>query len=127
MGKEGMDAGRGRGERQGVVNRKSAKRDAVRNARKNDNKRWVYIAIGKLLVIVLGTLSYRSIRPSQAVSLVDTTLPPIPNQGHAMGSDSAPVEVVEFGDFECPACGSFSTLTEPDVRTRLVNTGIVRF
>jgi protein-disulfide isomerase len=110
-----------------MVNRKSAKRDAVRSARTKDNKRWFYIAIGVLVVAGIGTLSYLSIRPSQAVSLVDTTLPPIPNQGHAMGSDTAQIEVVEFGDFECPACGSFATLTEPDVRTRLVNTGIVRF
>jgi len=61
------------------------------------------------------------------VSQVDTTLPPITNQGHVMGSDSAPLEVVEFGDFECPGCGSFATLTEPDVRARLVNTGRIRF
>ena len=44
-----------------------------------------------------------------------------------IGSASAPVEVIEFADFECPACGQFATLTEPDVRTRLVNTGQVRF
>jgi protein-disulfide isomerase len=35
--------------------------------------------------------------------------------------------VVEFADFECPGCGSFATLTEPDMRSRLVNTGLVRF
>ena len=110
-----------------MVSNKSGKRDSVRGARRSDSKRWFYLAIGGLLVVGIGTLSYLSIKPSQAVSLVDTTLPPVPNQGHAIGSDTAPIEVVEFGDFECPACGSFSTLTEPDVRTRLVNTGIVRF
>jgi protein-disulfide isomerase len=34
--------------------------------------------------------------------------------------------VVEFADFECPGCGQFSTLTEPDVRAKLVNTGKIR-
>ena len=44
-----------------------------------------------------------------------------------MGSATAPLEVTEFGDFECPQCGRFATLTEPDVRTRLVNTGTIRW
>ena len=44
-----------------------------------------------------------------------------------MGSPSAPIEVLEFADFECPGCGQFATLTEPDIRARLVNTGKVRF
>ena len=34
---------------------------------------------------------------------------------------------MEFGDFECPQCGRFATLTEPDVRTRLINTGMIRY
>jgi protein-disulfide isomerase len=128
MGKEDrMDTGRGRGQGQGVVSKKSGKHAPVANARRGDNKRWFYLALGLLLVVGIGTLSYLSIRPSQAVALVDTTLPPIPNQGHVIGSDTAVLEVVEFGDFECPGCGSFATLTEPDVRTRLVNTGLIRF
>jgi protein-disulfide isomerase len=58
---------------------------------------------------------------------MDSSVTLVPNQGHAIGSDSAPLEVVEFADFECPACGSFATLAEPDVRARLVNTGKIRF
>ena len=37
------------------------------------------------------------------------------------------VQVMEFGDFECPGCGNFATVTEPDIRTRLINTGVVGF
>lgn len=48
-------------------------------------------------------------------------------EGHVMGSDSAPVEVVEYGDFECPACAQFAVLTVPDAKTRLVATGRVRW
>lgn len=125
MGKERMDAGRGRGERPGVVTQKGRKSQSGK--RDSGGKRWFYIALAAVLIAGIGILSYMSVRPSGAVSQVDTTLPPIPNQGHVMGSDSAAVEVVEFADFECPACGSFATLTEPDVRTRLVNTGLVRF
>ena len=126
MGKNGMDAGRGKGEGSGVVNRQSAKKKAPVK-RDADNKRWFYIALGVLLIAGIGTLSYLSARGPQNVAQVDTTLPPIPNQGHVMGSDSAAIEVVEFGDFECPACGSFATLAEPDIKSRLVSTGLIRF
>jgi protein-disulfide isomerase len=47
--------------------------------------------------------------------------------GYSIGREDAPVRVVEFADFECPACAQFYTLTEPDIRTRLVETGQVRY
>jgi protein-disulfide isomerase len=47
--------------------------------------------------------------------------------GHVMGSDSAPVTVVEYADFECPACAQFAVLTAPDIKQRLVATGRVRW
>lgn len=48
-------------------------------------------------------------------------------RGYTLGSPTAPVEIVEFADFECPACGNFARITEPDVRKNLVETGKVRF
>jgi protein-disulfide isomerase len=37
------------------------------------------------------------------------------------------VQVLEFADFECPACGQFYVLTEPDVRQRLIETGEISY
>jgi protein-disulfide isomerase len=107
--------------KQGKAKGKAASRSASAGA-----KRPFYMAVGALLVVGISTMSYMSSRP-KAGSYMDSTVTPIPNSGHVIGSDSAPVEVVEFGDFECGACGSFATLTEPDVRARLVATGLVRF
>jgi len=113
MGNNRMEAGRGRGK-------------AVVNPGQGGAKRPFYMLLAAILVGGIAILSYMATRPT-LVGQVDTTIKPIPNQGHSIGSDSAPMEVVEFGDFECPACGSFSTLTEPDVRARLVLTGKIRF
>ena len=46
--------------------------------------------------------------------------------GYAVGDTAAPVEIVEFADFECPACRQAWVLTMYDVKQRLVSTGQVR-
>ena len=92
------------------------------------DKRPFYFGIGVVLVAGIAGLSYMSTRkPADTIIQLDSTVAHVPNQGHVIGSDSARTEVVEYADFECPGCGSFATLTEPDVRTRLVNTGLIRF
>lgn len=105
---------------------KRAKGKGPVRASSQGGKRPFYTSVAVLLVGGIATLSYMSSRPKQ-MSYTDSSVTPIPNSGHVVGSETAPVEVVEFGDFECAACGSFSTLTEPDVRARLVMTGQVRF
>jgi protein-disulfide isomerase len=48
-------------------------------------------------------------------------------RGVLIGSDSAKIEVWEFSDFECPYCARFAILSMPDIRSRLVETGRVRW
>ncbi len=47
-----------------------------------------------------------------------------PAQGYLIGKPDAPVKILEFADFECPACGRFTTITEPDVRKRIIDAGL---
>jgi len=48
-------------------------------------------------------------------------------RGYTLGSDSAPVEVTEYGDFECPACASFAVVQMPTIKEQLIATGKVRW
>ncbi|GAC1684156.1 MAG: thioredoxin domain-containing protein [Gemmatimonadaceae bacterium] len=86
---------------------------------------------GALLVIAIGgagVLSFLATRPkSQAVTTTDRALPPAKAEGYLLGRADAPVQIVEFADFQCPACGTFATVTEPDVRTRIVDAGLASY
>jgi protein-disulfide isomerase len=117
MAKKRVEAGRGR------------KPGVVRSAKKPGANRAFYMTIGVIAVLGIAALTYVSTRPKTGTTInpYDSTLPRVASQGYVMGSPSAPIEVVEFGDFECPQCGRFATLTEPDIRTRLVDSGRVRF
>jgi protein-disulfide isomerase len=48
-------------------------------------------------------------------------------RGYTLGSDSAPVEITEYVDFECPVCATFATIQLPTIKEQLINTGKVRW
>jgi protein-disulfide isomerase len=98
----------------------------VTTAKRGGPGRGFWVAIGVLALLGITGLSWMASRPKVQTTRLDPNLPAMKAEGYLLGSPTAPVEVIEFADFECPACGQYATLTEPDVRTRLVNTGQVR-
>jgi protein-disulfide isomerase len=113
-----MAAGKGQG--------RGRRPELVKNARRGGPPRAFWIALGLIAVIGLGVLAWSASQPKTRVTRLDPSLPALKAEGYVLGSPSAPVEVIEFADFECPACGQYTTVTEPDVRAKLVNTGKVR-
>ena len=101
------------------------KKSTAAKSGKNPAMRGFYILIGAIAVVGIGALSYLAARPQGAATQWDSSLPKLTARGHLEGSDSAQLEVLEFADFECPACGQFATLIEPDVRTHLIDSGVV--
>jgi len=105
---------------------KGRRPNVVRNASTRPNRFYAIL----VLVAVLGAsiLAYTMTRkPSTAAapaSLAASVATAGPAQGYLMGKPDAPVKILEFADFECPACGRFATITEPDVRKRLIDTGL---
>jgi protein-disulfide isomerase len=89
-----------------------------------------YTLLGGLAVIGAALLIYLSVRrPSVSIpanvtiQISDTS----GFHGYYMGSDSAPLTVTEYADYECPACQQFMTVQMPTIEERLIATGKVRW
>src|SRR3954465_10515115 len=110
-----------------VEPRRGRKAGVVKSAKQPVNRAF-YLIIVAIAVIGIVALAYMSTRPKGGRTVAfDSSLPKVASQGYVMGSPNASLEVTEFGDFECPQCGRFATLTEADVRSRLVNSGEIRY
>ena len=87
----------------------------------------LYLGLGAVAVLAAGAFVMTGGEPKPDTFPVDPNAAPVTAEGYLMGDPNAPVEVLEWADFECPGCMQFATLTEPDVRERLVRTGQVKF
>jgi protein-disulfide isomerase len=58
-------------------------------------------------------------------TITGPSAPPVP-PALTLGRPSAPVTVVEFGDYQCTNCGAFAHDTEPALVRKYVDTGVVR-
>jgi len=88
--------------------------------------RFAGIIVG-VAVIGIATIGYLVARPRPGIRPVDPNLPAGTAEGYLIGNPDAPVQVIEFADFECPACGQWTMIHEPDVRQRLISTGQISF
>ncbi len=114
MGEKRVDAGR-RG-RPGVV-----------KARRNESRRPFYIALAIIALVGTGAILYVATRSQDGVATVAPTVTPGEAEGYLLGDPNAPVQILEFADFQCPACERFATITGPDVRSRIVDAGLASY
>jgi len=88
-----------------------------------------YLVLGAVAVIGVAFLYYQTRSgdgAAQAVT-IDPNVPLPKAEGYVLGKPDAPVQVIEYADFECPVCAYFSTITEPDIRKRLIEPGTISF
>jgi len=97
----------------------------VKSRARNQRSRGKFVgAIVAIALIGAAAIGYKATRPTNqpAATAVDPNLAR-EAEGYLLGDSAAPVQILEFADYECPACAQFATVTAPDVRKRLVETG----
>lgn len=108
-----------------AANNPPKKKNVVRNA--SSRPTGFYILLGLVAVVGASILGYTFMRKPAAGVGTEIKYDPAtsgPAQGYTIGKADAPVNIIEFADFECPGCGQFATVTEPDVRKRIIEPGL---
>ncbi len=70
---------------------------------------------GFIVIVILAVVAAAYFSGSASINssgFTATTVPPITPADHVTGDASSKVSVIEYGDFECPACGEWEPLME---------------
>jgi len=92
-----------------------------------------YLLLGAVALIGGGVLWYGSQAKPERGGAGNGGAAPLPVaatdgfRGYTLGSDSAPVEIREYSDFECPFCAAFATVQMPVIREQLIATAVPGF
>ncbi|MGG3843859.1 DsbA family protein [Anoxybacillus kestanbolensis] len=83
-----------------------------------------------LTIIILGLISalvvINNMNSEKANETITSKLPKIEGQP-TLGKEDAPVNIVEFGDFKCPACKTWAESIFPQLVNDYVDTGKAKF
>ena len=89
-----------------------------------------YTLFAVLAVVGLGVLGYLLTRPATVSIPANVTVQPSDTSGFAgyvKGAATAPIEITEYADYQCPFCQTFATLQMPTIEERLIKTGRLRW
>lgn len=88
-----------------------------------------YVLLAALAIAGVAVIVYLVRKPPISIP-ANVTVQPADTagfRGYLLGSDSAPVEVTEYADYQCPACQDFEAVQMPTVEERLIQTGRIRW
>src|SRR3954471_13979136 len=89
-----------------------------------------YTLFAVLALAGVGVLAYLLLKPSTISIPANVTVQPSDTSGfhgYVKGPKDAPAEITEFADYQCPFCQTFATLQMPAIRSRLIDTGRLRW
>lgn len=101
---------------------KNKKKSTYTPTKKNPAKALVlFTSIFILLLVALFLINQANTKKDQAQVRVDE-LPSIVNQP-VIGQPNAPVTMIEFGDYKCPSCKTWSEVVSPQLKEEYIDTG----
>lgn len=88
-----------------------------------------YLILGAVAVVGVAALVFlmRSGPVSIPANVVVQASDTLGFRGYVVGQAAAPVEIVEYADYQCPACANFETVQWPTIKERLVDSGRIRW
>ncbi|MDW7982637.1 MAG: DsbA family protein [Thermomicrobium sp.] len=118
-----------RAEQERASRRAQRKREAERRARQ---RRLFLVIVPIVLAVVAAGIgvwwSQRSAEQVAAVQMPDVSkYTSVTRDGRVLGDTNAPVHVIEWGDYQCPACKSFEQRFFPTILEQYIATGKVRW
>jgi len=104
---------------------KKARREAESDKEKQrkERKKKLFYGVTGILILGLVGLVGPQLIPSGTTTDANLDLEGQP----MMGNESAPVTVVEFGDYSCGYCRQFELETHPQLKENYIDTGQVKF
>lgn len=117
---------------------RAARRRARRQGRDDGgpDRRPLWIVLAVVAVVGIGILTYNlgsgrfdstATEAGEVEGLDDPNRLVELAQGVSKGDPSAPVTIMEFADYQCPACRAFAASVAPQVDAGLVETGEARY
>lgn len=90
-----------------------------------------YYALGGIALAGAILIGYSVMKKAGAATAPPKTMAPIANAAELMtkakgvmrGQNTAPVKILIFADYMCPACGFYSTTIEPNVKRDYIDAG----
>jgi protein-disulfide isomerase len=98
--------------------------EAMAKKKKNNStgtsSKWIFWVVGLFSICVLGLIFLGNFSDQKEAAINYENEP-------YLGEASAPVQIVEFGDYKCPACKRFNESFFPQIEKELIETGKAQF
>lgn len=109
-----------------AARRAQACRARAEAARQAQRRRWIRLSGGVAGVVAVVAVGWGVVAANTGSDGPPATATVTADEP-VLGDPSAPVTIVEYGDFKCPFCARFFAETEPQLLSEYIDAGKVRF